>query len=763
MKIFIQWFYIILFIPIIPSKTVLSQSEFYNTNNIQKVEIRFTQPNWDYQLDTAKIGTDGYLMADWVVINGTVMDSAGVKYKGNSSYDSAYLKNPLHISLNEFKNQSYQGFTDVKLSNAHSDPSIIREVLAYKILSDYMDCPGSNFAQVYVNDEYIGIYTNVESINTEFCSDIFYTSDGILIKASPADPGPYSRSNLNYISGDSADYFNLYEIKSGHGWNELVSLCNMVTNEPGKMDSIFDIDKVLWMLAFNNVLVNLDSYSGAFAQNYYLYKDNHNQYNPMVWDLNMSFGGFPFAGMQGGGMGGLLISDMQNLPISLHFSDSDWPLIKNVMSNDRFKKMYRAHFRTIAMDVFTSQLYADVALQLQATIDTAVQSDVNKFFTYEQFLGGLTTNIQFGSYMIPGISVLMEARMEFLQGTPEFNYPSPGIASVVPENPNPELNSEVIITAQITNTDANSVYLNYRFGNTGNFKKVNMFDDGLHHDGSAGDNVFGASFIMESEWADYYIYAENSQSGMFSPERAEHEFYSLKADIVVALPGEIIINELLTINQNDTVDEAGEHEDWIELYNNTDTPVDLYGLYLTDDFTNPMKFAFPENSTVQPHNFFIIWADEDSTTSSWLHCNFKLSGNGEEIMLSDIDGNVFDSLSFGPQPADISLGRCPDGAGNFDILSNTTFNSANCESGIAQILLTNNEISVYPNPANAKILIVNSFPADEKKIQVVNIMGEKFYSGLLTSEIIINTSLWPSGVYAIIQERTVALKFIVKH
>ena len=144
-----------------------------------------------------------------------------------------------------------------------------------------MDCPQSNFAKVYVNDQYIGLYTNVESITIDFCSDLFYTSSGTLIKSSPENPGPYTRSNLKYISSDSSDYFNLYEIKSDYGWNELVEICDLVTNSPEMIDSVFDIDKVCWMLAFNNVLANLDSYSGAFAQNYYLYQDN--QRNTMHW------------------------------------------------------------------------------------------------------------------------------------------------------------------------------------------------------------------------------------------------------------------------------------------------------------------------------------------------------------------------------------------------------------------------------------------------------------------------------------------------
>src|ERR1700752_2584212 len=84
-----------------------SAQNFYDVNTIQKIEITFSQPNWDYQLDTAKTGADSYIMAAGVTINGVAFDSVGVKYKGNSSYNPTYKKNPLHIELDTYKSQSY--------------------------------------------------------------------------------------------------------------------------------------------------------------------------------------------------------------------------------------------------------------------------------------------------------------------------------------------------------------------------------------------------------------------------------------------------------------------------------------------------------------------------------------------------------------------------------------------------------------------------------------------------------------------------------
>ena len=135
-----------------------SAQNFYDINTLQKIEIYFSQANWDYQLDTSKAGLDGNIMADWVKINGVQFDSVAVKYKGNSSYSATSMKNPIHITLDEYKNHSYQGFKDVKLGNSYADPSMFSDVLSYDILNNYLDCSRSIFAQVYIIGSYIGLY-----------------------------------------------------------------------------------------------------------------------------------------------------------------------------------------------------------------------------------------------------------------------------------------------------------------------------------------------------------------------------------------------------------------------------------------------------------------------------------------------------------------------------------------------------------------------------------------------------------------------------
>jgi hypothetical protein len=746
MKVFLQKLFLALFL-VFGFLSLNAQPDLYDLSTIQKVEIKFTQTNWDYMLDTAKAGADGYILCEWVKINGYQYDSAGVKYKGSSSYDPSYVKNPFNISLDEFKGQTYNGIKTLKLANCYSDPSMIREVLAYNLLGNYMDCPRSNFAQLYINGNYIGLYSNDESVNKKFCSTHFNSSKNTFIKCSPEVTGPQSRSSLQFVSNDSSLYFGKYELESDYGWNDLVELTNIVSNQPEQLSTVFDMDRLTWMLAFNSLIVNLDSYNGWFSQNYYIYKDNFNRYNPVVWDLNMSFGGFPFVGTQGGGSGSLTIANMKNLSPLTHSSDTDWPLIRNILADSYYRKVYFAHLRTMLQEQIASNAYQTLATQLQAIVDTAVLSDTNKFFTYTNFTSGLITDVNVGTYTIPGITNLMEARASYLASFAELTAEAPSIASVTASNTAPVVGQTITLTATINN--AAEAYLNYRFGVFGPFIRLQMYDDGAHNDGLANDLVYGVSIAMDQLSLSYYISALNQQAAMLAPERAEHEFYTLEAHLINALPGEITINEFLAKNDNENVNELGSHEDWLELKNNTDHDIDLYGLYLSDDFETRAKFAFIEGSVILSGGYLPIWADEESSTTTYIHCGFKLSAGGDELMLSDGAGTIIDSLTFGAQTADVSMGRCPNGTGEFVAQNAPSFAAANtCGEGIEYDEI--DLLTLVPNPSTGLVQLAQ-LPVGSATIEVLNVMGARMLQQrIYTSELSLQLGALPKGLYAVI-------------
>ncbi len=165
--------------------------------------------------------------------------------------------------------------------------------------------------------------------------------------------------------------------------------------------------------------------------------------------------------------------------------------------------------------------------------------------------------------------------------------------------------------------------------------------------------------------------------------------------------GPLRVNEILADNQLSPTDEAGDHDDWIEVHNTGDQVADLTGLYLSDSFANPKKWAFPAGTTIPPKGTILVWADDEPGEGP-LHATFKLSKSGEEVGLFDSDarGNaLLHGFAFGPQATDVSLGLLPDGGGALVHLLDTTPGAANVPPPGSHVRYA----STPPTPATPKL------------------------------------------------------------
>lgn len=119
----------------------------------------------------------------------------------------------------------------------------------------------------------------------------------------------------------------------------------------------------------------------------------------------------------------------------------------------------------------------------------------------------------------------------------------------------------------------------------------------------------------------------------------------------------LVINEFLASNQDGIVDELGDAEDWVEIYNPGATPVSLAGFTLTDDLAAPDQWQLPA-VTLAGGDYLLIWCDNDPEEGIY-HASFKLSAGGEELGLFQGD-DLVDSIVFGAQTTDVSYGRRVD-------------------------------------------------------------------------------------------------------
>ena len=173
---------------------------------------------------------------------------------------------------------------------------------------------------------------------------------------------------------------------------------------------------------------------------------------------------------------------------------------------------------------------------------------------------------------------------------------------------------------------------------------------------------------------DYLDYKQVSPGRSFgsSPDgepRNRRSFFTVTAGSTnnAAFPKiAITINEFMAGNTNTLINAStGKYDDWFELHNGGTNEVDLTSYSLTSALTNATQFTIPTGYVVQPGGFLLVWADKNnkanSPTNTDLHINFKLSKSGSQIGLFAPDGQLVDSVTFGEQISNVSMGRYPDG------------------------------------------------------------------------------------------------------
>jgi spore coat protein CotH len=742
------------------SKNLMAQSDFYAIDHVPEIRLQFTQSNWDEILDGLYLlGEDFRLGAD-CTIDGIAYDKVGVRYKGFSSYSSSRNKNPLNIDLDyAFSEQAHQGFHKVKLSNVIQDPSFVREVLSYEVARKYMPASKANYANVYINDTLIGLYTNVEAVNGKFLDEHFGASNTTFVKGNPEtiDLNGENANLGNSPGTETYNYHSLYNMKStgSKDWDNLYEFIDVLNTDPNNVGSLLNIDRTLWIHAFNYSVINFDSYVG-YAQNYYLFQDVNGQFNPILWDLNMSFASYRLTDASDN-WDGFTIAEAKTIDPLQHlnsFSVQPRPLITNVIQNPIYERMYIAHLTTIIEENFDNGLFETRAAYFQSIIDPSVQADTNKFYTYADFIDNLDSTVS-DLVDYPGIVDLMEDRSDYILSYPGYQY-RPEFVSVDVVNPSATAGDELWITADLTGM-VNDVYLAYRFAETEVFSVIQMSDDGLHQDGGSADNMFGAKIENASNLVQYYVYAENDSSGRFAPERAAYEFFEHESPIRFQ---DLVINEVMSANAF-LLDEHDEYDDWLELYNTTDYSISLNDLYLSNDPANLTKWALP-SAVLEGDRYAQVWLD-DSTQGAY-HANFDLDDSGDSLWLSYGNGTVIDSIVLGQQYNATSFGRYPNGTGNFVEMVPSPLEL----NGDQVFAIVSDDVFIFPNPtSNAFNIKTNKdvdYIIDLYTIHGRKVMGTRTLEG--NGQITIDSSNLANGIYLVhvsYNEESATKKIMITH
>jgi hypothetical protein len=382
-----------------------SSNTVFGDTLIHAIHLHFYTEHWQDTLAyNYEVLDEEYMPVRLTFDSTLILDSVGIRYKGHSSYELSRNtpKKPLELKFDEYRDdQRLRGLKKLNVQNCVSDPSFMRETIAYGIARRYMPAPRTAYADVYANGDLLGFYVLVEQIDKVFLSRYFANNGGNLYKA--GDDG----ATLGYEGTDPAAYQDELELKTNeeeNDWSGLIAFLDRFNNTPAgtfvdTVGACFNFDRALRLLAFNMVLSNFDSYTGS-GRNFYLYDDpTSGQFHFLVWDLNESFGVYPNGW-------NVITQDVLNVS-----NLADRPLNRRLLENDSLRGVYVNDLRDMIAGAAAYDSVAAKTELLLPLLADHVRADRNKLYSYQSFVNDVEQDVYVDiGRRIPGIKSFSLAR-----------------------------------------------------------------------------------------------------------------------------------------------------------------------------------------------------------------------------------------------------------------------------------------------------------------------------------------------------------------
>ncbi|MCB9290258.1 MAG: CotH kinase family protein [Lewinellaceae bacterium] len=696
--------------------------EVYRDDVTPRIDILLPTDSLSVMLAPGNEDSDYHWHATFVFDNGFIRDTVeniGFRLRGNTSRYAA--KKSFKVSFNTYESgRKWQGVEKLNINGEHNDPSVARSKICWDMLRDMgVPAPRANHVRLYVNGENYGLYANVEHIDEEFAGLRFGNKDGNLYKCLwPADlaylgddPDAYK-----FTSGDRRAY-ELHINEEEDDYSDLAHFIEVLNNTPlqdlpCELEQVFNVDSYLRSIAFDVLSGNWDGpiYN---KNNFYLY---HNQstgrFEYIPYDLDNTFGidwfNIDWA-----------TRDMYNWS----HPDEPRPIYERLMEIPEYRNRYSYYMSRFAEEIYTEAALFPYFEEIKDRIAPYVQTD--PYYPLDYGFSYLDFNNAYGSetpyfHTKSGLEHFVTARRNATLEQLELADIAPVLTGL--EHNRPNALQELIFTVQAEDDQqVETAEICYQLDGQGDTFCEPLFDDGGHQDGTAGDGRYGVTIpaLNESAVIHYYLRAtDNSGHVSRLPVCGTYQL------VVGSSSAPLAINEFMASNDATIPDEAGEYEDWVEIYNYGQEAVYLGGRFLSDNPDNPTKWQFPDR-WIQAGEFLLIWCDDDESQGP-LHTSYKLDADGEYIGIFDDENNNFaliDGIEFGEQITDQAIGRLPNGTGNFQVVYPTPGASNQPVSDVEEKALRPRLFTVFPNPFRQSVTVqVKSY--GPTRFQVANALGQ---------------------------------------
>lgn len=323
-------------------KTGSAQSEFYQPDEVQSVHLTISESDRRQMLNA--LPECIYVPATFQWRN-VKLDKVAVRFKGNSSSQpSQKHKRSYLVRFDKYEtNERFLGLRRVSFDNGVQFGSLFSEPVITEILkAEGIKSHRCNYATVYLNDEYQGVYVNVERIDHTFLESNFPNASGGLWKNDLGGPG----GNLAFIGDDPKQYEKTFESKNKASKNrmelvEFIRKINQTSDEDfaAMLDSTMNVDQLFRITAVMLLSGAFDQLTGWNAHNFYLFHETERlRWHYLPWDLDVGFCETAFGRVR-------VLKDWDAAwPVPAGCSN---PLLDRVISDPQLLNRYR----TIAMEV----------------------------------------------------------------------------------------------------------------------------------------------------------------------------------------------------------------------------------------------------------------------------------------------------------------------------------------------------------------------------------------------------------------------------
>jgi len=713
--------YLVVGEPLVGQHSHPARTELFRDDIVATIQITIAEDDIATILDPDNSDAKDSYPAMMIFDNGTVRDtveSVGFRLRGNTSRNAN--KKSFKVDLNAFvPGQTFYGVQEINLNGQHNDPSSSRA----KICADIAEMIGipsmrSNHVELYINDEYRGLYTNVEHIDQLFVRSRFGNQNGNLYKCLyPAD--------LDY-KGDNPDVYKeviygrrKYDLRTNKDvddysdFSEFIKVLNLTPIEdlPCELEKVFNVDQYIKTIAFDVLTGNWDG--PIYNQNnFYLYHNlDTDLFEYIPYDLDNTLG---IDWVQ---------RDWANRNInSWSKTDAIRPIYNRIMAVPEYQARYQYYMSNMVFDHFNeSTLYPyfeDMRDLLKPSIEDDLYYRMDYGFDPQKFEDSWEIDVP--SFQVDYslkdfvqtrlISALNQMGDQFLRAVITEIEPQPTCADQA-------LSVSCNIFASIPISSVELCVMHQ-----GETRCAEM--------DSLGAEVYSGEVSVEgfSGMSGYFIRVGHFGDGIETAPVCDVFDYWINDE-----EPQLAINEVMAINNSTIADEEGEFDDWVELYNYGSDPINLVTIYLSDNPDRPNKWNLP-NEILQAGEYFLIWLDNDPQQGA-RHATFKLNGDGETLGLyqnCQEEPQLIDEVVFEEQIADVAYGRLPNGDGPFVKLVPTP-GSQNLEisTSVEDSMI---DIVVSPNPSGG-ISYIETAGLQVERVEVYNLKGQQIDAGSSRSSI----------------------------